>query len=110
MKSISQLGEGAVLGPDGRWMTLADLPPPNTTHWIARRKAAVVAAVRGGLLSLNEACARYALSVEEFVGWQRSVERYGLQGLRASHRERVGDPVKLRRRVRAVYERRPYLG
>ena len=31
-----------------------------------RRKAEVVAAVRGGLLSLEEACSRYALNSDEF--------------------------------------------
>ena len=39
-----------VIGPDGSPLTLADLPPPNTKRWVIRRKAEVVAAVRGGLL------------------------------------------------------------
>ena len=45
-----------VIGPDGRVLTVADLPPRNTTRWVIRRKAELVAAVRGGLLSLEEAC------------------------------------------------------
>ena len=57
-----------VIGPDGSPLTLADLPPPNTKRWVIRRKAEVVAAVRGGLLSLDEACRRYTLTVEEFLG------------------------------------------
>jgi hypothetical protein len=44
----------------------------------------VVAAVRGGLLSLEEACSRYTLTVDEFLSWQDSIERYGLAGLRTS--------------------------
>ena len=48
-----------VIGPDGSPLTLADLPPPSTKRWVIRRKAEVVAAVRGGLLSLDEACKRY---------------------------------------------------
>ena len=44
--------------------------PPS--HWVIRRKAEVVAAVRGGLLSLEEACSRYTLTVEEFLAWQYS--------------------------------------
>jgi len=36
-------------------------------RWVIRRKAQVVAAVRGGLLSLEEACSRYMLTVEEFL-------------------------------------------
>ena len=65
-------------------MTLDDLPPPSTTRWVARRKAEVVIAVRGGLLTLEDACRRYALSVEEFLSWQRAVERHGMAGLRAT--------------------------
>jgi len=73
-----------VIGPDGSPLTLADLPPPNTKRWVIRRKAEVVAAVRGGLLSLDEACKRYTLTVEEFLAWQRAIDRFGLAGLRAT--------------------------
>lgn len=73
-----------VIGPDGSPLTLADLPKPETQRWVIRRKAEVVAAVRGGLLSLDEACQRYTLTVEEFIGWQRAIDRHGLAGLRAT--------------------------
>src|SRR6185369_12974978 len=49
-----------VIGPDGSPLTVADLPPKDTKRWVIRRKAEVVAAVRGGLLSLEEACERNA--------------------------------------------------
>ena len=71
-----------VIGPDGSPLTLADLPPPSTRRWVIRRKAEVVAAVRGGLLSLEEACQRYKLTTEEFLSWQASIDEYGLAGLR----------------------------
>jgi hypothetical protein len=58
-----------VIGPDGSPLTIADLPAPGTKRWVIRRKAEVVAAVRGGLLSLEEACSRYTLTVEEFLSW-----------------------------------------
>ncbi|MBL4595583.1 MAG: DUF1153 domain-containing protein, partial [Robiginitomaculum sp.] len=29
-------------------------------------------------------CARYRLTVEEFLGWQQSIDQYGLAGLRAT--------------------------
>ncbi len=74
----------SIIGPDGTPLTLGDLPPPETKRWVIRRKAEVVAAVRGGLLSLDEACARYRLSVEEFLSWQRAIDHYGLRGLRAT--------------------------
>ena len=73
-----------VIGPDGSPLTLADLPPPNTKRWVIRRKAEVVAAVRGGLLSIEEACERYKLTVDEFLSWQRSIDKHGLPGLRAT--------------------------
>ncbi|MGA9796894.1 MAG: DUF1153 domain-containing protein [Rhizomicrobium sp.] len=75
----------SVIGPDGLRMTLADLPPMGTTRWVARRKAQVVAAVRGGLLSLEQASERYALTAEEFMTWRDAVDRFGLAGLRATH-------------------------
>lgn len=74
----------AVIGPLGEPLTLDNLPPPETTRWVVRRKAEVVAAVRGGLLTMEEACARYSLSVEEYLSWQRSVERNGMPGLRVT--------------------------
>jgi hypothetical protein len=73
-----------VVGPDGGPLTIADLPPSGTKRWVIRRKAEVVAAVRGGLLSLEDACKRYRLTVDEFLSWQRSIERHGLPGLRAT--------------------------
>ena len=66
---------------DGNILTLDRLPPPDTKRWVAHRKAEVVAAVRGGLLSLSDACERYALTVEEFLSWQQAVRRHGLDGL-----------------------------
>ena len=73
-----------VIGPDGRALTVADLPPRDTKRWVTRRKAELVAAVRGGLLSLEEACERYALTIEEFLSWQTTLDRHGLPGLRAT--------------------------
>lgn len=73
-----------VIGPDGSPLTVADLPAPDTRRWVIRRKAEVVAAVRGGLLSLEEACNRYTLTVEEFLAWQKAIDRHGLAGLRTT--------------------------
>ena len=77
-------GEKYVIGPTGAPLTLSDLPPPETQRWVIRRKAEVVAAVRGGLLSLDEACDRYKLTNEEFLAWQQSIERHGMAGLRTT--------------------------
>ena len=73
-----------MIGPDGRALTVADLPPRDTKRWVTRRKAELVAAVRGGLLSLEEACERYALTIDEFLSWQITLDRHGLPGLRAT--------------------------
>lgn len=73
-----------IIGPYGDPITVDDLPPANTKRWVIRRKAIVVAAVRGGLISLDEACRRYALSVEEFLSWQRAIDKHGLPGLRTT--------------------------
>ncbi len=78
----------SVIGPDGTTMTIDDLPPPETTRWVIRRKAQVVAGVRGGLISLEEACDRYKLSVEEFLSWQRLIDRHGLPGLRVTRTQK----------------------
>lgn len=76
-------------------MTLKDLPPPGTKRWVIRRKAEVVAGVRAGLISLEEACERYTLSVEEFLSWQKLIDRHGLRGLRVTRLQdyRAGEPA-----------------
>ena len=81
---LNSKGERYVIGPTGAPLTLKDLPPPSTQRWVIRRKAEVVAAVRGGLLSLEDACERYSLTSEEFLAWQQSIDRHGLAGLRTT--------------------------
>ena len=81
---LNEKGERFVIGPTGAPLTLADLPPADTDRWVIRRKAEVVAAVRGGLLTLEEACERYRLTTEEFLGWQKSIEKHGMPGLRTT--------------------------
>ncbi|MCB1473054.1 MAG: DUF1153 domain-containing protein [Rhodobiaceae bacterium] len=84
MSELSRPRVRYVIGPDGSPLTIADLPPADTKRWVIRRKAEVVAAVRGGLLSLEDACKRYTLTVEEFLNWQHSIDRHGLAGLRTT--------------------------
>ncbi|TZG28664.1 DUF1153 domain-containing protein [Sphingomonas montanisoli] len=73
-----------VIGPLGEPLTLDSLPAAGTTRWVVRRKAEVVSAVSGGLLTVDEVCDRYDLTVEEFASWQRAVERSGMPGLRVT--------------------------
>lgn len=92
------------MGHDGRRLTLADLPPPNTERWVIRRKAEVVAAVRGGLLSLEEACSRYTLNTDEFRSWEFCIDRYGLAGLRTTHTQFYFNSKLRRLRLRRIGE------
>jgi hypothetical protein len=73
-----------VIGPLGEPLTIADLPSPDTKRWVVRRKAEVVAAVTGGLLTIDEVLERYNLTLEEFASWQRAVDRSGMKGLRVT--------------------------
>lgn len=65
-------------------LTLADLPPPGTTRWVVNRKAAVVAGVKAGLLTLDEALQRYGISLDEFMCWKRLLDDFGVKGLRVT--------------------------
>lgn len=70
--------------PRGNPMSINDLPPSDTKRWVIRRKAEVVAGVRAGLITIDEACERYALSMEEFLSWQRLIDSHGVRGLRTT--------------------------
>jgi hypothetical protein len=85
-------------GPSAAWRRLMKTPPesvggtrlmqqlphPSTKRWVVRRKAAVVAAVRSGGITVEEACRVYQLSEEEFRSWDRAFELHGLAGLRTT--------------------------
>ena len=77
---------------------VSDLPSPRaTTRWTVRYKAAVVEAVRSGRITLEEACQRYKLSVEEYRAWEQAVERYGVPGLRVTRLQIYRETEKRRR-------------
>lgn len=78
-----------VIGPDGERMTVADLPAPETRRWVPRRKARVVAAVEGGLISHQEACSRYAITEEEYDSWKSAMSKFGMRGLCVTQINRV---------------------
>ncbi len=77
-------GPRQVTLPDGRILSRADLPPGDTRRWVASRKAVVVAAVGGGLISREDALKRYSLSEEEFDCWCRAVAEHGISGLKVT--------------------------
>ena len=71
---------------------LDDLPASDTKRWHVNRKAEVVLGVRHGVISIEEACRRYRLSIEEFGSWQRLIDEYGLLGLRATYVKQYRKP------------------
>jgi hypothetical protein len=84
MLENQKIRPASAIGPLGEPMTLESIPPPETRRWITRRKAEVVAAVHGGLLTVDEACELYKLTLEEYVSWERALDRSGMQGLRVT--------------------------
>jgi len=70
--------------PDGSKLSRSDLPPKNTSRWVARRKAKVVAAVVGGLITDKEACEMYDLTTDELDGWIAAVRNHGPAALRVT--------------------------
>ena len=75
-----------------------DLPPQGIVRWGMRNKAAVVTAVRSGVLTLDEACQRYAMSPAEFLSWEAGLDALGLEGLGLAGRQ-------LRRRALAYRDK-----
>jgi len=59
------------------------LPPPETKRWTSRRKAAILVAVRAGVITREVACQRYLLSEKELAGWEVAFDRAGIPGLLA---------------------------
>ena len=78
------------------------LPPPNTSRWVIRRKAAVVVAVNSGRITPEQACEVYQLSEEELLSWMHAFETLGLAGLRTTRIQ----PYRRRPSARVVPLRR----
>ena len=68
-------GTGVLQGPD---------LPRAGQRWTVRRKAAVVEAVRGGWMPIEEACDLCGISIDEFLAWERDLDRYAVHGLRTT--------------------------
>ena len=71
--------------------------PSLSRRWTVRRKAAVIEAVRGCWVPIEEACRLYKLSVDEFLAWERDIDRYGMHGLRATRYQIYRDTEERRR-------------
>ena len=77
-----------------------DLPPPGSMRWTAWKKAAVIRAVRNGIITASEVRIRYLLSEEELAGWQADFDRSGLSGLQQKS-------LRQRRRHNRLHHHRP---
>jgi len=78
----------AAIDPFGEPLTLETLPPTDTVRWVPRRKAQVVCAIRGGLISRQEACERYGISDAELFSWEKLLDDHGLRALRVTRTQR----------------------
>jgi hypothetical protein len=78
----------AVVDTFGEPLTVDTLPPADTVRWVPRRKAQVVCAVRGGVISRQEACDRYGISDEELFSWENLLDDHGLRALYVTKMQR----------------------
>ena len=78
------------------WTDVQGIPelPRAGQRWTVRRKATVVEAVRGGWVPIDEACVLYNISVDEFIAWERDLDRYGVHGLRTTRYQIYRDTEK----------------
>jgi hypothetical protein len=60
-----------------------ELPRP-CQRWTVRRKAAVIEAVRGSWVPIEEVVELYNISIDEFLAWERDIDRNGVAGLRST--------------------------
>ena len=85
-------GPRAVTLTDGSVMTRADLPPAETSRWVASRKAAVVRGVQSGLISRDDALERWHLSGDELDEWLGAVNSHGEAALKVTLVQKYRQP------------------
>ena len=72
------------------------LPSPETKRWTPGRKAAVIEGVRQGLLTVEQACERYNLTMDEYRAWERDYDSHGAAGLRSTRVAIYRKPTRTR--------------
>ncbi len=82
--------------PDWAFGPMPELPRTGQ-RWTVRRKAAVIEAVRGGWVPIEDVCRLYTLSVDEFLAWERDIDRFGIHGLRTTRLQIYRDTEERRR-------------
>jgi len=84
MSEVSYADAVSVTGSNREAITLDGLPRSNTTRWVTSRKYQLISAIRGGILTIEEASSRYRLTLDELAEWQTAFERHGQKGLKAT--------------------------
>ena len=77
---------------DGTILTRADLPPEDTRRWVASRKAAVIRGLQTGLITDEEAMARWDLSEEELDSWKSALSQHGEAALKVTRTQVYRQP------------------
>lgn len=85
-------GPRAVKLPNGKILSMSDLPDVSTERWVASRKAAVVRGVLYGLLTQEQALKRYNLSADEFQEWLSSMSAHGESALKTTQIKKYRQP------------------
>jgi hypothetical protein len=78
--------------PPDEFSSMPDLPRLSERRWTVRRKAAVIKAVRGGWVPIEEVCRLYNISVDEFLAWERDIDQFGIPGLRTTRYQIYRNP------------------
>jgi hypothetical protein len=90
-----------VPGLDAGPLRLTDLPEPGTRRWTGLRKVQVLGAVRGGLITRDEAWNRYGLTETELNNWDAQYQTSGVRGLYLPRTKKVrGEPGHTEQRTR----------
>ena len=74
----------------------AHTAPTGPARWMPQTKAKVLDDLCGGYISLEAACERYGLSIEEGLTWQRAMKRFGLAGLQVTKTQKYRQRLNIR--------------
>ena len=82
LSRLSKQKRKVAVGLRGNVIAPYDLLPAHGGRWTPQRKADLIAAILGGVITLDEAKARYALTTEELSEWRRGLAAAGVSGLK----------------------------
>lgn len=69
----------------GNVITPNDLPSPETIRWTPNKKFIVVQAIKGGLITKEEALDRWGMLENELRIWEEGFKSHGVNGLKTTH-------------------------